>query len=106
MAWYSRRQWELLKQVADDAETMDDTYSQWESNTQNAFRILRQSGYPVEIVDVDVAELINWAKSARRPIDGEARSEFVLEKTNQGRPKKKSLQNLPETPFGKKSENK
>jgi hypothetical protein len=95
LAWYSREQWELLKQAADDADGMDDTFSQWERNAQNAHRVLRQSGYAVEIVDVDVAELLGWCKSQRRPLDGEARSEFVLEKLQENRHPGRSRQKDP-----------
>jgi len=85
LAWYSRQQWEILKQVADDAESLDHTFSQWEAKAQNAARMLRQSGYAVEIVDVDVTELLQWCKSGNRPLDGEARSDFVEEKVQDTR---------------------
>ena len=95
LAWYTREQWELLKQVADDAEIMDDTFSDWEQNAGNAARMLRQSGYPVGIVDIDVTELIQWCKSRNQPIDGEARTEFVIEKLREGRPRRQSHEKSP-----------
>lgn len=85
LAWYSRQQWEILKQVADDAESLDLTFSLWETNAENAARMLRQSGYAVEIVDIDVTELLQWCKSNKRPLDGEARSDFVEEKIQDSR---------------------
>lgn len=106
IAWYSRQQWELLKHTADDCNSMDDTFERWQSNAQNASRILRQSGYPVEMVDIDVAELIAWCKEEHRPIDGEARADFVQEKIQNSRPGQKPRKNNPENPPYKKSENK
>ena len=41
---------------------------------------LIQSGRVVVKVEVDVEELIEWCRSQGRPIDGEARTDFVLEK--------------------------
>ena len=85
LAWYSRQQWEILKQVADDAEGLAPTFARWEANAKNAARMLRQSGYAVEIVDIDVTELLQWCKSNNRPLDGEARSDFVEEKIQDSR---------------------
>ncbi|MFP3999142.1 MAG: hypothetical protein ACLFUN_04800 [Desulfobacterales bacterium] len=79
-AWYTREQWELLCQVASDADSMDETFEQWEETAGNAYRMLLQSGYPVRTVNIDVAELLRWCKARNRPVDGEARTDFVMEK--------------------------
>ncbi len=80
LAWYSREQWEFLRQVASDAESMEETFEQWETTAGNAYRILLQSGYPVRTVNVDVAELLRWCNSCNRPVDGEARTDYIEEK--------------------------
>ena len=80
LAWYSREQWELLRQVAADWDSMEPTFERWESSAGNAYRMLRQSGYRVETVDVDVADLLQWCKTRNRPVDGEARSDYIEEK--------------------------
>jgi hypothetical protein len=85
---------------------MDDTFERWQSNAQNASRILRQSGYPVQMVDIDIAELIAWCKEEHRPIDGEARADFVQEKIQNSHSGQKPRKNNPENPSYKKSENK
>lgn len=83
LAWYSREQWELLCQVASDADSMDETFEQWEETAGNAYRLLLQSGYPVQTINVDVAELIGWCKSHNRSVDGEARTDFIEEKAEE-----------------------
>ncbi|MCF8094331.1 MAG: hypothetical protein K9J79_03125 [Desulfobacteraceae bacterium] len=88
LAWYSREQWELLRQVAADADGMEETYEQWEDNAGNAYRILYRSGYVVETVDVDVPELLRWCKSRNRPLNSEARSDYIEEKLEDRRRKK------------------
>lgn len=80
LAWYTEEQWELLRQVAADWDSMDQTFAQWKNSAGNAYRVLLESGYPVETVDVDVTDLIQWCKSRNRPIDGEARSDYIEEK--------------------------
>lgn len=80
LAWYTREQWELLSQVAADSDSMEETYEQWENNAGNAYRILHRSGYLVRTIDIDVTELLRWCKSRNRPLDGEARSDYVEEK--------------------------
>lgn len=88
LAWYSREQWELLRQVASDLDSIEHTYELWEDKAENAYRILQQSGYRVETVDVDVAELLRWCKSHGRHVDGEARSDYIEEKIEERRRKK------------------
>lgn len=80
LAWYTEEQWELLRQVAADWDSMDQSFARWEKSAGNAYRLLLESGYPVETVDVDVADLIRWCKSRNRPVDGESRSDYVAEK--------------------------
>ncbi|MFP4255990.1 MAG: hypothetical protein ACLFQ9_03935 [Desulfobacterales bacterium] len=88
LAWYSREQWELLRQVAPDFDSMEQTYELWKDKTGNAYRILQQSGYRVETVDVDVTELLRWCKTHGRSVDGEARSDYIEEKIEDRRRKK------------------
>ncbi|MFP4668071.1 MAG: hypothetical protein ACOCQI_01010 [Desulfosalsimonas sp.] len=85
LAWYSREQWELLSQVASDADSMDETFENWQETAENAYRLLLQSGYPVRTVNVDVTELLRWCKSRNRPVDGEARSDFIEERAGERR---------------------
>lgn len=80
LARYTREQWMLLKQVATDAGTLPETFEKWRADTDNAYRILLQSGYVVQFVEVEVTELIKWCKSRSRPLDGEARSDYIAEK--------------------------
>ncbi|MGM0452939.1 MAG: hypothetical protein ACQERN_07225 [Thermodesulfobacteriota bacterium] len=80
LAWYTEEQWEMLRQVAADWDSMENTYAKWLGHNEDALRILQNSGYRVRIVDVDVVELVEWCKKQKRSIDGEARADFIEEK--------------------------
>ena len=80
VAWYTAEDFALLHQVAADRRLLENTYEQWLVHAEDAVRILKDSGYRVKTVDVDIAELVAWCRHENRPVDGESRSIFVEEK--------------------------
>ena len=78
VAWYKREQWDLLKSVAPDADKLEKTYDEWIEYAERAFKDVRETG--IDLVKVDVEELIRWCKDKRRPVDGAARTSFVIHK--------------------------
>jgi hypothetical protein len=42
LAWYSREDWERLREIADDRDKLDDTYEDWE---RQALKMIRCSRY-------------------------------------------------------------
>ncbi|MFW6334559.1 MAG: hypothetical protein ACOC0W_04740 [Desulfosalsimonas sp.] len=89
VAWYTRQQWEILRQVAADSEKMEDSFEKWEASAGHAYRILLESGFVVRAVYVDVAELLNWCRSRNRPLDGEARTDYIEEKLEESGKKRR-----------------
>jgi hypothetical protein len=84
LAWYRPWQWERLRELAADGETIEKTYAEWLDAVQKRMPDLHRVGiFPVK-VDVDVDELAAWCEQAGVPLDGGARARFVAEKTQKG----------------------
>lgn len=78
VAWYRREQWDRLLQIASDRDELEDTYDEWVTMAERRLKELGQHGYMLRKVDIDVEELLSWCNSQNRPVDGAARTEFVI----------------------------
>jgi hypothetical protein len=79
VGWYDAVQWARLKQVAVDADKLDDSYETWKRNAESFERELRQKGIEIQRVHIDVEALIAWCQSRHKPINGAARSEYAAQ---------------------------
>ena len=80
IAWYRPEQWERLREVAEDVESLEETYEAW---LQTAERIIRE-GIPadqtIEKVDLDVEEGLAWCNFHGLPMNAQSRSRYVSER--------------------------
>jgi len=79
VGWYDAVQWARLKQVAVDADNLDDSYEAWKHSAESFERELRRKGIEIQRVHIDVEALIAWCQSRQKPINGEARSEYAAQ---------------------------
>lgn len=79
VGWYDAAQWAKLKQVAVDADNLDDSFEAWERNAEGFERALRQKGIEIRRVHIDVDALLAWCQSRNKKIDGKARSEYAAQ---------------------------
>lgn len=80
VAWYSEEQWTLLKLVADDRESLDETYRKWEAGAQKALEHLQKDpGIHAVNIPVEIEVLRRWCREHGKRLDSPARSEFVVE---------------------------
>lgn len=80
VAWYRPEQWQRLREISTDNDVVEETYAEWVRSAKKALRVMRRQGvYPVKI-DVDVEELLRWCENQHIPVDGEARSSYVVAK--------------------------
>jgi hypothetical protein len=77
LAWYTRESWQRLRELAADAEALDDTYEGWERGAQRALDELQATGRAVRRVPIDVDLLARWCQEHHRPLDSAARAEYV-----------------------------
>jgi hypothetical protein len=86
IGWYDREQWSKLKQVAADAGKLDDTFEAWLRNAEQMEKEIARGGLTVRRVMVKVDSLVAWCVDRNKPLDGEARADYVAESV-QGVPK-------------------
>lgn len=80
VAWYRRSEWPLLLSLAADPEALATTYDEWLVVAEQTYARLRQEGYLVEKVEVELAEMLGWCAVHNRSFDESARSAFVADK--------------------------
>src|SRR5262245_1946975 len=86
VAWYDAVQWARLKQVAVDADNLDDSYEAWKRSAESFERELRRKGIEIQRVHIDIDALIAWCPSRNKPINGEARSAYAAQLAAVDRP--------------------
>ena len=79
VGWYSPSQWARLRQVSADPDQFEQTYMEWLTTYERTTRDLAAQGMSLREVPVDVGELEKWCHERNKPIDGDARAEYVLE---------------------------
>jgi hypothetical protein len=77
IAWYDSVQWTKLKQIAADAQKLDDTHQDWQRNVEQTERQLAADGMVVRRVLIDVDALVVWCHAQNRPVNGAARAEYT-----------------------------
>jgi len=78
-AWYDRGQWARFRELAADADGLEEDYDAWLTSAERTLATLRSQGLSVERVLVDVEEIAAWCTREGRRYDGKARSEYVAE---------------------------
>ena len=77
LAWYSRKDWERLREIADDRDKLDDAYEDWERQALKMIHDLEAVGRRIRKVPIDIEALIAWCAERKCRIDMAARSEYV-----------------------------
>jgi Asp-tRNA(Asn)/Glu-tRNA(Gln) amidotransferase A subunit family amidase len=83
VAWYKPEQWETLSNASVDKDDLEKTHAEWLTGAERAVKQLRQQGYQVVKVDVDIFDLMLWCESQKIPLDGEARIKYTTFKLQQ-----------------------
>jgi hypothetical protein len=84
VAWYRPDQWDRLRDLAADVEVLEATHAEWLTFATRALEDLRERGVPVQKVHVDVEEIWAWCQRQERPMDGEAKADYVVTMMNAG----------------------
>ena len=77
IAWYRRDQWTRLRELASDADKLEESYDDWLAGAQTAFVQMGIAGVRAQRVDVDLDELARWCRVEGRSLDSAARAEFA-----------------------------
>ncbi len=85
IAWYRSDQWARLRQVAADADVLEETYDEWRALAEQAMSDMRTHGIDAQTVDIDVEELLIWCQANGRRLDQAARAAFASIKMHEDR---------------------
>ncbi len=77
VAWYRRDQWDQLRAVAADPESLEGSYDEWLVAITHGLDELVDNGVKVQPIEVDIDALVAWCAADARAIDGSARAEFA-----------------------------
>jgi hypothetical protein len=65
---------------AADVDNLHDTYEEWVQDATRRLQELRDLGFTVEKVHVEMAELARWCLQRGLPLDGSSRAQFASDK--------------------------
>jgi hypothetical protein len=85
LAWYSREDWQRLREIADDRDKLDDAYEDWERQALKMIRDLEAVRRRIRKVPINIEALIAWCAERKCRIDMAARSEYVSYLLSQGK---------------------
>jgi hypothetical protein len=77
LAWYSREDWERLREIADDRDKLDDTYEDWERQALKLIHDLEAAGRRIRKVPINIEALVSWCRERKCRIDMAARADYV-----------------------------
>ena len=72
---FDEGQWKLLSKL--DPNGVDESYSQWRKNANNAISELEKNGQSVTKISIKTLELEKWCNERNIEPNGKSRSEYV-----------------------------
>ena len=80
VAWYRPEEYDLLKALASDSDSMANTYGEWLAGATQLIADLASRGLSARRVEITLRELASWCEREHRPLDGAARADFTAQK--------------------------
>ena len=81
VAWYRRDQWAGLRELAADAERLEEAFDDRLAGAQKIVVQMAAAGVRVRRVDIDLEELVLWCRHEGQPLDSAARAAFAAERS-------------------------
>lgn len=63
IAWYRRDQWTRLRELASDADKLEESYEDWLAGAQKTLVHMRVAGVRAQRVNIDLDELACWCRA-------------------------------------------
>lgn len=79
ICYYTFESYNELKKVADDKDTLCDTYADWMIEFTKAVNGLKEQGMEVMPVNISIEELEKWCKRHKLKNTGSSRSKYAAE---------------------------
>src|SRR5712691_1053313 len=84
IAWYRRDQWARLRELATDADRLEEAYEDWLAGAQKTIVQMTAAGVHVRRVDIELDELVRWCRHEGCPLDSATRAAFTAERLRSG----------------------
>lgn len=84
IAWYRRDQWAHLRELAADADSLEEEFEDWLVGAQKTIAQMTATGVRLRRVDFDLDDLARWCRHEARPLDSAARAAFAAERLGSG----------------------
>ncbi|MCL4549836.1 MAG: hypothetical protein M1495_14850 [Bacteroidetes bacterium] len=79
IVWYSKEEWEKMKQISIDSERLEASFEQWEKMAQKTLFEMKATGIIGTKVLIKSEDFLVWCKIHSLPLDAASRSEYVSE---------------------------
>ena len=79
VACFLHDQWQLLLDAAEDVEQLESTWEKWQMSATYFIREMKNQGYDVKEVLVDVNDLNEYCRVHKLPNNAKTRSRYVAE---------------------------
>jgi hypothetical protein len=80
IAWYRRDQWARLRELAADADRLEEAYEDWLAGAQKTIVQMTATGVRVRRLDIALDDLVRWCRHEGRSLDSAARAAFAAER--------------------------
>lgn len=77
IVWYSKEEWEKMKQISIDSERQEASFKEWEKMAQKTLADMKATGIVGTKVLIKSEEFLLWCKIHSLPLDASSRSEYV-----------------------------
>jgi len=77
ICWVNEDQWHRFRDVAEDADMLEDSWQEWAVKTEEMIETFAAKGIEVVKVPVDIEALILWCNEKERTVNSSSRAEYV-----------------------------
>jgi hypothetical protein len=83
-AWYPREQWDRWREVCTDGDDFEEDYEAWVDYASGRLIELKEQGFDVRKVDMDLDVWVRWCRRRGLPLNGKSRSRYAAEMVGDG----------------------
>jgi hypothetical protein len=77
IGWYKPDQWKRLLEISSDRKELHPTFEAWLSEAEQSLRLYRKLGVPVETLEVDVEQMLEWLHKHNMKVNGATRARYI-----------------------------
>lgn len=78
VCWYKQEQWNHLKEIVSDAETLGDSFKEWETEAEKNINKFRSEGQRVKKILVDTEQMLAWAEKGDVKLESKNLSSYAM----------------------------